>query len=233
VHLFPRLSPAQEVVAIPALRVAGLVVWTRLLQQVLVGIEQAYERFGLLNVLNTLQAIVLNVGLAVVAWQGGGLLDLMLWQLLLGLTLLIVHLYACWSLLRPVGLRVLWNRQKGQEVGQYSVMAWLTALGGTFFVQGDRLIVGMVLGSTSVGIYAAITTLTSQINTVSALVVQPLMPVVSGHIAKDNSNRSPSLSLQSQVKQALQVNGFLALVCSRSHYLFCMLLCPRLRPKQM
>lgn len=212
VQLFPRLTQVQSDAVIPALQFAGLVVWTRLIQQVLVGVEQAYQRYDILNILYTLQIVVLNIGLACVAWYGGRIVALMLWQVYVSLVILIAHLYACWWLLRRLNLRLQWSLQKGREVGRYSIMTWLTALGGTFFVQGDRLIVGIVLGSTALGLYAAITNITSQINTFSALAVQPLVPALSMRMAHEGETPSPSQSLQLQLKQALQTNGVIALV---------------------
>jgi O-antigen/teichoic acid export membrane protein len=87
-------------------------------------------------------------------------------------------------------------------------MTWLTTLGSALFSQCDRLIVGSILDTRILGIYAAITSITAQINTFSSLPIQPLLPRLSQLIAKQNSEPS---QLKEQVKQALLVNGIVAL----------------------
>jgi O-antigen/teichoic acid export membrane protein len=208
IHLFPHLTPVEQQAAIPALRLAGLVIWTRLPQQVLVGIEQAYQHYGLLNLLNTAQAVVLTLGLVAIASQGGGIRGLMWWQLVIGSFSLAAHIYACWKLLQPLNVRPLWNRRKGIEIGRYSILAWLTVLGSTLFTQMDRVIIGALLGPIQLGIYAAITNITAQINSFSALPVQPLLPALSTQVVQDGHTPSPLIS--QQVKQALQVNAVVA-----------------------
>ena len=55
-------------------KLSGLAVWARLLQQVLVGLEQAYQRYGLLNIVNTAQQALSGPGLLVIAWLADGII---------------------------------------------------------------------------------------------------------------------------------------------------------------
>ena len=87
---------------------------------------------------------------------------------------------------------------------RYSGQTWLASLGGVLFSQVDRLIVGSMLGSKELGIYAAITNITSQINVLSALPVQPLVP----YLARHDLDRT---TLQKRIKSALQLNAVVAL----------------------
>lgn len=209
VLLFPSLSSAQQASTVSALRLAGFVIWFRLPQQVLVGIEQAYQRYDLLNLINTIQTIGLTLGLLAVSWYGGQIVGLMQCQVVVGIIALVIHLYTCGYLLRYVGLRPVWNIKKGREVGRYSILTWLTVLGSTLFTQMDRLIVGALLGPVPLGIYSAITNVAAQINTFSALPVQPLLPSLSSRIVTEGHAQSPALV--HQVKQSLQINGVVAL----------------------
>jgi O-antigen/teichoic acid export membrane protein len=208
VDLFPKLGKTQQLAAIQALQLGGLVVWAKLLQQVLIGVEQAYQRYSLLNILNTMQWVLLSLGLFGVAWFGGRTVALMQWQALTSVVTLLSHIWVVRSLVQGVRLRLIWKTEKGLAIANYSLMIWLISLGTALFSRGDRLIVGYLLGSETLGVYAGITDATAAINSFSALPVQPLVPVLSNHSAKHNIN-NPELA--KKVKQAFEVNGLFAL----------------------
>jgi O-antigen/teichoic acid export membrane protein len=208
INLFPKLGQEQQLKVIQAIQIGGLVVAARLLQQALVGVEQAYQRYDLMNVLNTMQCVLLSVGMLAVVWLGGRTVELMQWQALTSVVSLLGHIWIVRSLLKGVNLRPRWNQQKAMAVGGYSLMIWLDTLGSTLFSRGDRLIVGSLLGTQVVGVYAAITDITAQINSFSALPVQPLLPSLSNLIEHQDINR---YKLKQQVKQATQINGLVAL----------------------
>lgn len=208
VGIFPNLEQAQHEVAVQALQLGGIVVWARLLQQVLVGVEQAHQRYGVINILNTFQISLSSLGMLVVAWLGGRTVTLIEWQALTSMGLLIARIWVGYSLIRNLELRPVWDSTKALTVARYSLRVWLTALGSALFSQCDRLIVGALLGTKVLGVYAAITSVTGQINSFSAIVVQPLLPRLSNLLEKQGINQG---TLQQQVKQALQINGLFAL----------------------
>ena len=209
VNLFTKLDNIQHLAAVNALKIGGLVVWARLLQQVLVGVEQAYQHYDIISFLNTLQYALIAAGMLFVAWKGGRTVALMQWQFVVSIVVLLSHIWAVKSLLKDVSLRLILNKYKVLAVGQYSGMIWLSSLGGALFARADRLIVGSLLGTQILGIYSVMTDITTQINSLSALAVQPLVPRLSNLSAKQNINQH---ELQSQVKQAFQINSFIALV---------------------
>jgi O-antigen/teichoic acid export membrane protein len=215
VNWFPKLMRSQQIAATQAVQISGFVVWARLLQQVFIGLEQAYQRYGLLNLLNTIQWVLMSLGLSVVAWQGGHVVALMQWQAIVGGVSLLSHVWIVRSLVQSTNLCFNWNYPKSVAVVRYSVMVWLTSLGGALFARGDRLIVASLLGSQMLGVYAVITDITGTINGLSALPVQPLLPALSRFLSQKSADSKGSLQaqekLQQWVKQALEVNGLLAL----------------------
>jgi O-antigen/teichoic acid export membrane protein len=220
---FPKLLPSHQLAAVQSLQIAGLVVWARLLQQVLVGVEQAYQCYKQLNLIHTLQWSMMNMGWLIVAWRNGDIVNLMQWQALTcGLTLL-GHVGLVRSLVHSANLRWGWHRQKGLAVCRYSGMTWLTSLGGALFARGDRLIVGGLLGAQVLGVYAAITDVASTINGLSAMPVQPLLPTLS-HTMAESSVRGGTL--QQRVKQALEINGFVALGLGAALFMLAPLVMP-------
>ncbi|MHC5611056.1 MAG: lipopolysaccharide biosynthesis protein [Nostoc sp.] len=208
INLFPKLGQEQQLKVIQAIQIGGLVVAVRLLQQILVGVEQAHQRYDLMNVVNTMQCVLLSVGMLVVATLGGRTVELMQWQALTSVVSLLSHIWIVRSLLKDINLGLSWNQEKAMAVGGYSLMMWVDTLGSTLFSRGDRLIVGSLLGTQMVGVYAAITDVTAQINSFSALPVQPLLPSLSNLIEDQDINRH---QLKQQVEQATQISGLVAL----------------------
>ncbi|NJL62228.1 MAG: oligosaccharide flippase family protein [Methylacidiphilales bacterium] len=206
--LFTQLKPSQLAIALPALRYGGFIIWARLLQQIFVAIEQAYQQYGLMNFLNTVQAGLTNIGMIAVAWSGGRTLELMQWHLVVAFGMLVAHTLAAWQSLGKIKPSLVWSSNKGRELIEYSFMTWLTSLGSALFGQCDRLIVGGILGTKLLGIYAGITSITTQINTLSALAVQPLLPKLASLLQNKTTNQ---LILYKQIKQVQQMNILIAI----------------------
>jgi O-antigen/teichoic acid export membrane protein len=217
VSSFAKLDRSQHVVAVHALQIGGLVVWAKLVQQVLIGIEQAYQRYDLLNLLNTIQALLTGLGMLVVVWLGGRTIELMQWQAVVGISILLAHLYLARLLTRQVQLRLIWDRSKGSNIARYSLQTWVTSIGGVLFAQADKLIVGAILGTRELGIYAVITNIASQINLFSYLPVQPLVPKITQHFAKLDPDRA---DLDKQIKSGLEINFSIALASAAILFTF-------------
>lgn len=195
--IFPALEDAQRQQLIQSMGSVAVLVWVRLVQQTLVGIEQAYQRYDWLNALNTIQVLISTLGMFGVVWLGGRTVALVEWQAVVAVLGLFIHIWIIYHLIHPLKLRLIWSPQKGFLIAKYSLLTWLSTLGGTIFSRGDRLIVGAILGSTSLGLYAAITDITNSINLISALPVQPIIPTLSRLIAsssKEKKNYNKSLN---------------------------------------
>ncbi|MDB9307538.1 oligosaccharide flippase family protein [Aphanizomenon sp. CS-733/32] len=215
--LFPKVGTTKHSVVVQALQIGGLVIWAKLFQQVLIGIEQAYQRYSLLNILNTIQNFLLSFGLFGVAWFGGRTVALMQWQALTTIVALLSHIWVVLSLIRGVNLKPIWKTEKVMAIANYSLTIWLMSLGTAVFSRGDRLIVGYFLGSETLGMYAGITDATSAINSFSALPVQPLVPVLSNYSATDGMG-NPGFT--QKIKQALEVNALFALASAGWLFMF-------------
>jgi O-antigen/teichoic acid export membrane protein len=208
VGFFPSLKQGQYAVAVRALRVGSWVILPRLIQQVLVGVEQAYQCYRLTNIINTFQLVFINSGMLVLAGLGGRTLELMAWHAVTSIGGLIAHSWVGLSLLSGIKLRLILDIKKAREILHYSVMTWLISVGSALFSQCDRLIVGALLGTETLGVYAAITNVTGQINSFSALPVQPLLPALSNWLERPNFEPD---KLQQTVKKALRINAIVAL----------------------
>lgn len=208
VSLFPKIDQAQQLILMQALQIGGIVVWVQLIQRVLVGVEQAYQSYGLTNLLSTIQSILLSLGMLVVASLGGRTVALMQWQAVASFIVLLGHIWLVRHLTRDIKLHISWEQKRSLEIAKYSLLTWFSSLGGMLFLRGDRLIVGALLGSTTLGIYATVTDIAGQINYFSALPVQPLLPTLSGINTKLDIYKD---KIQQQIKQAVAINIVIAL----------------------
>jgi O-antigen/teichoic acid export membrane protein len=204
---FPKLTIPQLAIAESALRLGTIVVWSRLIQQVLIGVEQAYQTYKSINLLGSIQAILTNGGMIIIAYNSGHSVELMQWQAIIGILSLIAHIWFVKSLLGS-RFHVAWNYSKFLPILIYSFSTWMSSLGGVLFGQVDRLIVGAMLGVETLGIYSAITNITMQINSLSAMPIQPIVPILSR-----NTNEPDELkaNIRSIVKKSFEINCIISL----------------------
>lgn len=214
---FPTLTPMQSATANQAMQIGALVVWARMMQRVFIGIQQAYRKFGLLNAFTSVQVIAISGGSVLIAFAGGATVALMYWNLITSLLSLLAFAFVSVILLRPeIRLAPLWNKIQAVEILKYSLSTWLVSLSTAVFSRADRLIVGAILGTSMLGIYGAITAVTAKINSMSAMVIQPLLPELSTRIARRTEAQTDLLT---PARQSLQLNAVTALALAASLYL--------------
>jgi O-antigen/teichoic acid export membrane protein len=161
------------------------VILFRLLQQFLIAIEQAYQRYDLINVWNLVQILFLNLGMIGLALSGGKTLELMKWQALCSAVCTLAHFFIVKSLLQGERLSLIWDKEKTKQVLHYSAIVWINYIGGILFTRVDRIIVGSILGQSTLGLYGVITDVTIQINLLSGLAVQPIITML-GNSSTEN-----------------------------------------------
>lgn len=210
--------PSDEVIIISTCCQLGvLLVWVRLLQQFFIGIEQANQQYGPSNIINTILGLIISVGTLLMAFFTCQLLPIFYFQFTITALGMVAHGWYCFRK-KLISIRFLQSKvDKAQiiEMMQYSLKAWTGSLGSILFTQGDRLLVGNLLGSHVVGIYAALTSITSQINNISAMPLQTIIPELSQaqdqikNIVKDYGNWSYN---PQKIISAYLINLFLALL---------------------
>lgn len=194
---------AERVEAVVALQIAALATTVFIPQRILVGVEQSFNRYAVINAFESSQSLLANLGLVAVAWLGGRTVAMMKWQLLVWALLLCAHSCFVLRLLRGKGLSFQWSSDKARQILRFSVPAWFSALGSAAFGQCDRLVVGGVLGAPALGVYSAITNITSKINSFSGTAIQPLVPSLSHAVA---TNMAP----EGRVREAVHLNALIA-----------------------
>lgn len=187
-----------------ALQIAGLGVSLFILQSTLVGVEQAFDRYAVVNGFQIFQSVLTNVGLTVVAWFGGRVVSMMKWQVFVYAALLAAHCWFVFRLLRGKRLRLQWGGSKAKQIFRFSLATWVSILGSDVFSQWSRWIVGAVLGAPTLGVYSAITNMTAKINSFSGMAVQPLVPSLS----RDAATNIPA---EGRIRQAAHLNALIAI----------------------
>ncbi len=187
-----------------ALQIAGFGAAILILQRTLVGIEQAFNRYGVINTLDLAQALLTNLGLVAIAWWGGKTVAMMKWQVLASALLLLAHAGVVIRLFRNHEMRFGWCGTKARRIFRYSLATWTATLGTAAFSQCDRLIVGGLLGAPVLGVYSAITGITSKINSFSGTAVQPLVPALS-------RDKAIKASVEARIGQAVHLNALIAI----------------------
>lgn len=203
--LFPKLSQTQQTTVAAAFRLGGIVVWTRLMQQSFVGILQAYQRYAAISIIKTTEGIILSLGMILLALSQGGVLALVQWQVTIGCLSLLIYAALLKSTISKLLFKVQWNSQKVIHVFRYGSMMWLTSLGSALFSRGDRIIVGNILGAQGLGIYAVITDIVVQINQISALPVQPLLPQLSRLLSQGQQH-----AVKDAIAKCLTINALVS-----------------------
>lgn len=175
-----------------------------ILQGALVGVEQACDRYAVVNTFQTFQSALGNGGLVLVAWLGGRAAAMMKWQVLAYAALLVAHSWFVFRLARGKRLKLRWSASKAAQIFRFSLATCGSMLGQDVFRQWSRWIVGAVLGAPPLGVYAAITDLTGRVNSFAGTAVQPLAPALSLDAAR-------SIPPERRVRQAAHLNALIAI----------------------
>lgn len=206
-YLATNLDLEQQVRAINIIRLGAFAVWVAMVQRVLIGIQQAFQRYDLLNLIASTQTFTVYLSMLAVAFAGGGPEQLMVAYLVVTGMAFVANSIAVRFLLRPFATSICWNQQRVPVIARYSLSTWSISLGSALFSKADRILVGAVAGTTVLGAYGAITSVVSKINQLSAAVVQPLLPSISGLSARDNGANQ---ELIGYYRQAIELNALVS-----------------------
>lgn len=207
VHFFPSINLQQRQIVIQALQFGSIAIWAQLVQQICIGVEQAYQQYKLMSALKTLPWVFFTMGWILIARSGGNAIALAQWQAAISILTLLGHFWLLHSLVKTQFVGLIWNRDRGLAIIRYSLVAWVAMLGGALFTRCDRLIIGAFLGASKLGIYSVISDFSSAINFFSAQPIQPILPTISYLTADERTDKQV---LQRKIREATHVNCFIA-----------------------
>jgi O-antigen/teichoic acid export membrane protein len=197
-----------------ALLALGVMSWLLLLrfwQQWAMAAEAALLRYDVQSAIETTGAIILQIGVLLLAMAGRSLWMLAAWSLIVTGGSVILHFLALRHLFSGRPLRLCYSRQAASALVRFGFAQWLATLGSSLFGYADRIIVNLILGSAAAGLYSVATSIAVQINTLSAIPLVVLPPAISAAKALSQYSRIRQIFLR-----ATRINGLLVFIVMAS-----------------
>jgi O-antigen/teichoic acid export membrane protein len=167
-----------DALAIAAWGIA-LVFLTQLPKSVLFGL--VYHK--VVGAVDVAQSVSIQLAALIIGLQGGGIVPLAYSIFAINLASLVVLAWIALHVTRPLALYFTLNRGLARQIFHYSSFAWISGLGIILFTQGDRILVGMILGPAAAGAYAICTGVAARLNSLAGSATQVLVPFASSYQA--------------------------------------------------
>lgn len=185
------------------------ILFFRCLIQFFVGIEQAYKNYKITNLISTFYNILLTLGTLLVAWFYQSIIYLLILQLLINILFVFVHFAWCYKEKFFYINYFSFNNKYTVPILKFCTKTWSGSLGGMLFLQGDKLLVSHMFGVNFTGIYSAITSITTQINQISSLPIQVIVPTISNLLA--NKDNKPNEYIIKTLRNVFNINVFVSI----------------------
>ncbi len=209
--LFPTLSSGRTV--LQALIPLGGVVLLQFVKQWLTAVETGLMRYDLQTFGEGISVIVSYTGLMVVVLLGYRIVALANWFFLVTFLTVIFHIFLInRSKIIYFSHILTWSQPQARVLLKFGILQWASQVGGTLFSQFDRIMVNLLLGPTAVGLYAVATSITSRINLMSAIPIQPIVPSISTTHANKHRERTRQIFAHAQHANAIIVYFITAVI---------------------
>lgn len=177
-HVF-RIDEQQIGMSIRMLQVAGVIMLARSVENVFANTLRAFERYGSTVRISIAMRTLSVVAAVILAYEGRTALAIMLATLVLSLGSLALQAAMVRSVCGPITLLPSFDRKTMREVFGFGAFSWLQALAAVIFNNADRLVVGSILGTSALGIYAVCVQATQPIHGIAASALNFIFPHVS------------------------------------------------------
>lgn len=208
--IFPKLGQVDKEILESSLRLISISIFLQLMQQVLVGVEQAYQQYRLMNLLEVSQLLLTGAASIIISQIYGDIFYLAQGQVVISIIFFVCHVKLVTSLINDNFSKFQFSIKKSALIIKYSFFNWVSVLSMTLFSRGDRLIVGSVLGPSTLAIYAAILESSAVITSFTTRSVSPILPIVSS--IKNTSSHDQELN--SQIEKFTKLNIYVAVTIS-------------------
>lgn len=177
-HIF-KIEPQQHTLSIRMLQVAGITLLIRSVENVFTNTLRAYEEYGR-TVKISIAMRCLNVAAAVViAYLGHSALVIMLASLAIAIVSLGLQGAAMRKVCGPMKLRPRIDQDSMHEIFSFGFFSWMQALAGVIFYNADRLVVGSIMGTSALGVYAICVQASQPIHGITAAAFNFVFPHIS------------------------------------------------------
>jgi O-antigen/teichoic acid export membrane protein len=162
-----------------------LLIITRIIQNIFWAILQSKQKYELFNFISTIQVILINIFMVILAISKNLYLpNYIIGTLGISITITIFLILYNWKFI----MNFKWNYDKNSLVHfiKYNTGVWGSSLGSSIFAQGDKLVIANILGPSMLTIYVVFTNICIQLNQLSAQVTHPIFPLISSIIKDKN-----------------------------------------------
>lgn len=173
------ISPKEHVLSVRMLRIAGVTLFARSVENVFSNTLRAFEKYGRsvgINILIRAASLLASITLALL---GKSVLSIMIAIFCVSVLSLCLQMWAVGKLMGRLIVMPSFNAYDIKEIFGFGVFSWLQALAGVVFYNADRLVVGSVMGTSALGIYAVCVQGTQPIHGVISAALNFIFPHVS------------------------------------------------------
>lgn len=211
-----KVPDADHALAASALRLAALGFLLGQVQSYLHTVPQALRRYDQSALLESFFGVTAPLINVLVLWWGGGLYEIVLARVVLS-ALNLIALGAVIRRLLPDG-RLLWpTRDVVAPLASFSAFAYLNRLASLAYAQGDKLIIGAVVGMSALTYYAVPFMLANRIYGLSYRLGSVILPAASSLAALQRHDAMRELYLYS-ARYVFFINCVLTLLLSSFAY---------------
>ena len=197
-----KIEQSLQGAAVTAFRIGSLILLVRCVESVLVAALRAHERYGPSVVINVISRATIVITACVLVSQGYGIVGIMLGTLCVVIGSTTAQLTAARAVMGPISLIPSINNAAFSEVFGFGFFSWLQAVAGCVFNQADRLLIGVLLGTSAVAYYSVCVQAAQPIHGLIAAGLHFLFPHLSARLS-----RAPASELRATVLSIFRINA--------------------------
>lgn len=149
-----KIDMSMKAAAVTAFRIGSAILIVRSVESVFIGVLRAHETYGPSVQISVLSRIAIVVSACILASKGHGVVGIMVATFGVVMVSAILQIAAVWLVIGPISLMPALSRDAFSNVFSFGCYSWLQAVAGCVFSQADRLLIGVVLGTSAVAAYS-------------------------------------------------------------------------------
>jgi O-antigen/teichoic acid export membrane protein len=202
-----KIDPSLQAAAITAFHIGSVILIARCFESVLIGALRAHERYDTAVRISVLSRTTIVAAACALVWSGKGIVPIMTATLAVAFASVAVLILVVRVTVARIWIAPSLNRAALSEVFHFGFFSWLQALAGCIFNQADRLLVGAMLGASSVGYYSVCVQAAQPIHGLLAAGLHFLFPHLSARLST-----APAAQLRGVVHTVFRLNVIAAIV---------------------
>ena len=149
-----KIDVSLRAAATVAFRIGSVILVVRSIESVFIAALRAHERYGPSVKISALSRMAIVASACALVSRGHGVVAIMAATLALVTASAILQITAAWMLIGPMSMVPAIGRNAFSEVFGFGCYSWLQAVAGCIFSQVDRMLIGVLLGTSAVASYS-------------------------------------------------------------------------------